>query len=85
MAEYMLQTKNLSKIYHQSDVVIKAVNDATVDIKKGEFVAIIGTSGSGKTTFLHICAGLDAATSGNVTIGGTDITKLNDERSEERV
>ncbi|MBQ1210628.1 MAG: ABC transporter ATP-binding protein, partial [Clostridia bacterium] len=58
------------------DSVITAVNRASIKVEKGEFVAIIGTSGSGKSTFLHICAGLDKPDAGQVIINGTDITKL---------
>ena len=62
--EYMLQTENVIKQYRQSESVITAVNRANIKIEKGEFVAIIGSSGSGKSTFLHICAGLDKANAG---------------------
>jgi len=76
MAEYMLQTESVIKQYKQSDSVITAVNRASIKVEKGEFVAIIGTSGSGKSTFLHICAGLDRPDAGHVFINGTEITKL---------
>lgn len=76
MSEYMLQTESLIKTYRQYDSVITAVNRVNLKVEKGEFVAIIGTSGSGKSTFLHICAGLDRANAGHVIIDGTDITKL---------
>ena len=76
MAEIMLQTDSLIKQYKQSDSVITAVNRASIKIPKGEFAAIIGTSGSGKSTFLHLCAGLDKPDAGSVTINGTEITKL---------
>ena len=70
MAEIMLQTDSLIKQYKQSDSVITAVNRASIKIPKGEFAAIIGTSGSGKSTFLHLCAGLDKPDAGSVTING---------------
>ncbi len=76
MSEYMLQTESVIKTYRQYDSVITAVNRVSIKVEKGEFIAIIGTSGSGKSTFLHICAGLDKANAGNVIIDGTDITKL---------
>ena len=76
MAEYMLQTDSVIKQYKQSDSVITAVNRANIKVEKGEFVAIIGTSGSGKSTFLHICAGLDRPDAGRVIINDTEITKL---------
>lgn len=80
MAEMMLQTDSLIKQYKQSDSVITAVNRASIKIPKGEFAAIIGTSGSGKSTFLHLCAGLDKPDAGSVTINGTEITKLSHDK-----
>ena len=76
MAEYMLQTESVIKQYKQYDTVITAVNRASIKVEPGEFGAIIGTSGSGKSTFLHICAGLDSANSGRVLIRGEDITAM---------
>ena len=76
MAEYMLQTESVIKQYKQYDTVITAVTRASIKVEPGEFVAIIGTSGSGKSTFLHICAGLDSANSGRVLIRGEDITAM---------
>ena len=76
----MLQTDSLIQQYKQSDSVITAVNRASIKIPKGEFAAIIGTSGSGKSTFLHLCAGLDKPDAGSVTINGTEITKLSHDK-----
>ena len=74
--EYMLQTESVIKQYKQYDTVVTAVNRVSLKVEPGEFVAIIGTSGSGKSTFLHICAGLLRADSGHVKIRGNDITKM---------
>ena len=74
--EYMLQTESVIKQYKQYDAVITAVNRVSIKVEPGEFVAIIGTSGSGKSTFLHICAGLDSCDAGRVMIRGQDITKM---------
>ncbi len=78
MAEvkYILQTENIIKQYKQYDTVITAVNRVGIKVLPGEFVAIIGTSGSGKSTFLHICAGLDSADTGRVLVRGQDITAM---------
>lgn len=72
----ILEVKNLSKIYGKGDTLVKAVDDVSFTVEQGEFVAIIGPSGSGKSTLLHIIGGVDAPTTGNVIIDGTDITKL---------
>lgn len=74
--EYMLQTESVIKQYRQYDAVITAVNRVSVKVRPGEFVAIIGSSGSGKSTFLHICAGLDSADAGRVIVRGQEITRM---------
>ena len=74
--EYMLQTESVIKQYKQYDTVVTAVNRVSLKVEPGEFVAIIGSSGSGKSTFLHICAGLLRADSGHIKIRGNDITKM---------
>jgi len=75
-SKFMLQTENVIKYYKQYDHVITAVNRVSIKVEPGEFVAIIGSSGSGKSTFLHICAGLDSCDSGHVYIHGNDITAM---------
>jgi putative ABC transport system ATP-binding protein len=72
----ILSAESVIKQYRQYDVIITAVNRADLKVEDGEFIAIIGASGSGKSTFLHICAGLDKPNGGSVKIRGTDITKL---------
>ena len=72
----VIKTQNLSKIYKQGEIEVKALNDVTCDFNQGEFTAIVGPSGSGKTTFLNILGGLDQPDNGSVNIEGTDITKL---------
>ncbi len=72
----IIETKNISRIYHQGDIKVKALNDVSISFNQGEFTAIIGPSGSGKTTFLNAVGGLDTPTSGQVIINNTDITKL---------
>ena len=74
----VIKTQNISKIYHQGDIEVKAVDDVSINFEKGEFTAIIGPSGSGKTTFLNAIGGLDKPTNGKVIINNTDITKLSD-------
>ena len=66
----MLELKNIRKTYHVSDVETKALDDVSVTFRKKEFVAILGTSGSGKTTCLNIIGGLDRYDSGDLIING---------------
>lgn len=72
----ILKAENVIKQYKQYDSVVTAVNRVSVEIYEGEMVAIIGSSGSGKSTFLHICAGLDRPNSGRITVRGHDITSM---------
>ena len=74
----IIQANNISKIYHQGEIEVKAVDNVSINFEKGEFTAIIGPSGSGKTTFLNAIGGLDKPTNGEVIINNTDITKLSD-------
>lgn len=69
----ILRTQNLCKYYGSGENEVRAVQDANIDIQKGEFVAIVGKSGSGKSTLLHMLGGLDTPTTGKVFIRGKDI------------
>lgn len=66
----ILETKHLKKYYGQGSSLVKAVDDISISVEKGEFVAIVGTSGSGKTSLLNLLGGLDYADCGEVIIGG---------------
>lgn len=72
----VIELKNVNKIYNSSEVKVHAVNDVTLDFTEAEFAAIVGPSGSGKTTLLNLIGGLDMPTSGEIVIGGTDLSKL---------
>lgn len=80
MSNEILQTIHLSKSYGTGENQIKAVQDANIQVERGEFVAIIGKSGSGKSTLLHMLGGLDHPTSGKVLIGGKDLFSLKEDR-----
>jgi putative ABC transport system ATP-binding protein len=72
---HIIETREVTKIY-KGVVPVTAVNKVSITIDEGEFTAIVGPSGSGKTTFLNLIGGLDHPTSGNVMIGGKDISQL---------
>ncbi len=78
-----VQFKNVSKIYKSGEIEIKAVDDVSFKVEKGEFCVIVGASGSGKTTALNILGGMDNATSGEVVIDGEVITSLNNKKLTE--
>lgn len=75
---FILQTNNLTKVY-DAEVKVEALVDVNFNLSKGDLVAIIGDSGSGKSTFLHLLAGVDKPSSGDIFIEGKNITKLNKE------
>ena len=69
-----------SKIYGSGDTEVRALDDISVDFERGRFTAIMGPSGSGKSTLMHCVAGLDTLTSGQVIIGDTDLSQLNEKQ-----
>ncbi|WP_055178932.1 ABC transporter ATP-binding protein [Corynebacterium lowii] len=70
---------NLVKQYGEGDTTVTALDDVSVNFRRGEFTAIMGPSGSGKSTLMHCMAGLDGASSGQAFIGSTDLSTLEDE------
>jgi putative ABC transport system ATP-binding protein len=70
--------QNVSKTYTTGELPVQAVKDVSFSIKYGEICAIMGASGSGKTTILNILGGIDRCTSGEVTVDGKHITRMND-------
>lgn len=73
----VLCVKNLTKTYGSGDQAVHALKKAALSVEQGEFLAIVGTSGSGKSTFLNLIGGLDTPTSGSIVIRGRDIAGLN--------
>ena len=72
----ILQFQNVSRLYHQGDETIRALDSVNLTLQRGEFVAIAGPSGSGKTTLLNVSVGLDQPTEGKVWVGGQDLTGM---------
>lgn len=79
----MIQAKNLVKIYGKGNIAIRALNGISLDVGKGEFVAIQGPSGCGKSTLLNVISCLEKSTSGKILIDSIDIAELDDEKLAE--
>lgn len=73
-------TINACKVYGSGDTEVRALDDVTVSFGQGQFTAIMGPSGSGKSTLMHSLAGLDRLTSGQVIIGDTNLSDLNEKQ-----
>ena len=73
-----IEFKDVSKIYQVGEIEIKAADDISFPIEKGEFVVIVGPSGAGKTTVLNMLGGMDKPTSGVINVDGIDIAQFNE-------
>ena len=76
----ILKVEGLTKIYGKNTTKVIALDNVSFSVEKGEFVAIVGASGSGKWTLLHLIGGVDRPTSGKVYIEGKDIFNFDDEQ-----
>ena len=74
-----IEAQNLSRNYRMGESEIRAVNDVSFSIAAGEFVALLGTSGSGKSSLLNLIAGLDTPTAGSVAVAGRDLARMSRE------
>jgi putative ABC transport system ATP-binding protein len=70
-----IELKNVKKSYDMGEVVIKAVDDVSFSIDRGEFVIILGASGAGKSTILNLLGGMDQVTDGSIYVDGNEISK----------
>ena len=80
MAEKLLEIKNLKKYYGKGDSQVKALDDVSFDVYKGEMLVLVGNSGCGKSTLLNIIGGMDSPTEGQVLLNGEDITSYKDKK-----
>jgi putative ABC transport system ATP-binding protein len=74
-----IEAQGLTRTYRMGDSEIRAVNGITFAVKSGEFVALLGTSGSGKSSLLNLIAGLDTPTGGSVSVAGRDLAQMSRE------
>ena len=78
--ETILDIKDVSKNYQSAQSSLTVLDNINFSISKGDTVAITGPSGSGKTTLLGLCAGLDRATTGSVTLNGIQLDQLSEDQ-----
>ncbi|KJU84161.1 macrolide ABC transporter ATP-binding protein [Candidatus Magnetobacterium bavaricum] len=72
----LIQARQISKVYTLGDIPVNALKDVCIEIDKGEFVAIMGPSGSGKSSFMNMIGCLDTPTSGQYLLDGMDVSTL---------
>ena len=76
----VVEARGLTKVYGEGEARVVALDSASLVVGRGEFVAIMGPSGPGKSTLLHCLAGLDTPTSGSVLIAGQDLSGMKDKQ-----
>ena len=76
----LIRVSHVRKVYRMGEERVIALDDITLDIRRGEMVCFLGTSGSGKSTFLNMVAGLEKPTRGEIWIGNIPVHKLNEEQ-----
>src|SRR5262249_37432072 len=78
MTETIIETRNLSKEYVRDEFHVAALKEINIEIGKGEFVALMGPSGSEKSTLLHLIAAMDKPTGGEIRVLGHNLRELSD-------
>ena len=80
MAEHLIELRDIYKIYPMGEETVHALDGVSFEINEGEFVAIVGQSGSGKSTAMNIIGCLDVPTSGTYRLGGVDVSTMGDDQ-----
>jgi putative ABC transport system ATP-binding protein len=75
----MVEVSHVSRTFHSGSTEVIAVNDVTMQVRRGEFLAVIGRSGSGKTTLLNLIAGLDRPDAGTITVDGHQVSAFTEQ------
>ncbi|MDQ0272747.1 ABC-type lipoprotein export system ATPase subunit [Cytobacillus purgationiresistens] len=78
--ETIIEFKDVTKTYQMGEVTVEALKKTNMTIDKGELVVILGASGAGKTTVLNLLGGMDYASSGEIIVDKSNITKFNDKK-----
>ena len=81
--KHLIELKNVYKIYQMGEETVHALDGVDITIDQGEFVAIVGSSGSGKSTAMNIIGCLDVPTSGSYHLGGVDVSTMDDDQQAE--
>ena len=81
--EHLIELKDVYKIYQMGDETVHALDGVSLTIDQGEFVAIVGSSGSGKSTAMNIIGCLDVPTTGTYHLGGIDVSTMDDDQQAE--
>ena len=81
--EPLIRVKNMYKIYNPGENEVRALDDVSLEINQGEFIAIVGHSGSGKSTFMNMLGCLDVPTSGKYYLNGTNVSEMSDNELSE--
>ena len=76
----ILEVQNLCKIYGSGEAEVRALNQVSFSVRRGEFIAIVGESDSGKSTLLNIVGALDNPTSGKIWIDGKDVFSMSEKK-----
>src|SRR2546430_3294397 len=74
-----LEARGLSKTYRDAEIPVQVFGNLNLDVERGEMLAIVGPSGIGKSTLLHLLGGLDRPDSGTIRVEGTDVTNMSND------
>ena len=82
-AQYLVDIQHIFKIYNPGENEVRALDDVSLQVRRGEFVAVVGQSGSGKSTFMNLVGCLDVPTQGRYLLNGQDVSRLSDDQLSE--